>query len=223
MIAVVDYGRGNLGSVEKAFERLGLEAIVTQDAGVVDAAEATVLPGDGAFHDAMANLDRLGLLPLKHGARDLGRVGQMTEPSVVDRDAGLRDALLQLVPQCERDLVHAAAQRKHVLFGRVVRVRARQVPQSRLALHAHIVLVVLDVEDRLRTVIHAPHHHRRDLNRIAALIVHLDRLHVEVAGTQRQLDLAEERVRPAPRRMRGRPRLHSCEAGGRSPALPHRG
>lgn len=62
MIGIVDYGRGNLGSVEKAFERLGLAAVVTQDPGVVDAAEAVVLPGDGAFHDAMANLERLGLM-----------------------------------------------------------------------------------------------------------------------------------------------------------------
>ena len=66
MIAVVDYGRGNLGSVEKAFVRLGLDAIVTQDPGAVRSAEALVLPGDGAFHDAMTSLDRLGLLaPIK--------------------------------------------------------------------------------------------------------------------------------------------------------------
>ncbi len=66
MMAIIDYGRGNLGSVEKAFERLGLDAVVTQQAGVVDAADAVVLPGDGAFHDAMANLERLRLLaPLR--------------------------------------------------------------------------------------------------------------------------------------------------------------
>ncbi len=62
MIAVVDYGRGNLGSVEKAFVRVGTPAVVTQDARVVDEADAVVLPGDGAFHDAMANLEHLGLL-----------------------------------------------------------------------------------------------------------------------------------------------------------------
>ena len=62
MIAVIDYGRGNLGSVEKAFGRIGTPAVVTQDARVVDEADAVVLPGDGAFHDAMANLARLGLL-----------------------------------------------------------------------------------------------------------------------------------------------------------------
>ena len=66
MIAVIDYGRGNLGSVEKAFNRIGMPAVVTQDSRVVDDADAVVLPGDGAFHDAMANLDRLGLLaPLR--------------------------------------------------------------------------------------------------------------------------------------------------------------
>jgi glutamine amidotransferase len=62
VIAIVDYGRGNLGSVEQAFVRLGLPAVVTQDPRAVDEADAVVLPGDGAFHDAMANLDRLGLL-----------------------------------------------------------------------------------------------------------------------------------------------------------------
>ena len=70
MIAIVDYGRGNLGSVEKAFVRLGLPARVTQDPQVVDDARAVVLPGDGAFHDAMTTLRRLGLLPALHRALD---------------------------------------------------------------------------------------------------------------------------------------------------------
>jgi len=66
VIAIVDYGRGNLGSVEKAFARLGVPAVVTQDPRAVDDAAAVVLPGDGAFHDAMANLGTLGLLaPLR--------------------------------------------------------------------------------------------------------------------------------------------------------------
>ena len=70
MIAIIDYGRGNLGSVDKAFERLGLDATVTQEGAVVDAADAVVLPGDGAFHDAMANLESLGLLPAVRRALD---------------------------------------------------------------------------------------------------------------------------------------------------------
>ena len=70
MIAVIDYGRGNLGSVEKAFGRIGTPAVVTQDPRAVDEADAVVLPGDGAFHDAMTNLDRLGLLPALRRALD---------------------------------------------------------------------------------------------------------------------------------------------------------
>jgi glutamine amidotransferase len=66
VIAIVDYGRGNLGSVEKAFARVGMAAVVTQEPAVVDRAEAVVLPGDGAFHDAMGSLQALGLIePLR--------------------------------------------------------------------------------------------------------------------------------------------------------------
>ena len=70
MIAIVDYGRGNLGSVEQAFVRVGMPATVTQDARVLDEADAVVLPGDGAFHDAMANLERLGLMASLRRALD---------------------------------------------------------------------------------------------------------------------------------------------------------
>jgi glutamine amidotransferase len=62
MIAIIDYGRGNLGSVGKAFARVGMPAVITQDPAVVDDAEAVVLPGDGAFHDAMGSLQALGLI-----------------------------------------------------------------------------------------------------------------------------------------------------------------
>jgi imidazole glycerol-phosphate synthase subunit HisH len=73
VIAIIDYGRGNLGSVEKAFRRVGIPASITQDPQTVDEAEAVVLPGDGAFHDAMANLDRLGLVPALRRALDGSR------------------------------------------------------------------------------------------------------------------------------------------------------
>lgn len=70
MIAIIDYGRGNLGSVEKAFRRVGSPAVITQDPNIVDDAQAVVLPGDGAFHDAMSSLDRLGLVPSLRRALD---------------------------------------------------------------------------------------------------------------------------------------------------------
>jgi len=73
VIAVVDYGRGNLGSVEKALGRLGMRAIITQDPRAVADAEAVVLPGDGAFHDAMGTLEALGLLAPIRGCVDAGR------------------------------------------------------------------------------------------------------------------------------------------------------
>jgi glutamine amidotransferase len=62
VIAIIDYGRGNLGSVERLFRDVGVPAVVTQDARTVDGADAVVFPGDGAFHDAMASLKDLGLL-----------------------------------------------------------------------------------------------------------------------------------------------------------------
>jgi len=61
VIAVVDYGRSNLGSVEQAFVRVGAPAVITQDPRVIDDADAVVLPGDGAFRDTMAALGQLGL------------------------------------------------------------------------------------------------------------------------------------------------------------------
>jgi glutamine amidotransferase len=73
VIAVIDYGRGNLGSVEKAFRRIGMPALITHDPRSLDEADAVVLPGDGAFHDAMANLDRLGLVPALRRALDGSR------------------------------------------------------------------------------------------------------------------------------------------------------
>jgi imidazole glycerol-phosphate synthase subunit HisH len=65
MIAVVDYGRGNLGSVQKALARVGGPGdavVITDDRAVVERADALVVPGDGAFADAMQTLERLGLV-----------------------------------------------------------------------------------------------------------------------------------------------------------------
>lgn len=61
-VTIVDYGMGNLRSVQKAFEKLGLRAEVTDDPGRVANAERLVLPGVGAFGDAMAELQRRELV-----------------------------------------------------------------------------------------------------------------------------------------------------------------
>lgn len=62
MIAIIDYGMGNLGSVKKAFEHVGAEARVTDRKRDLENASALVLPGVGAFPSAMENLDNLGLI-----------------------------------------------------------------------------------------------------------------------------------------------------------------
>lgn len=62
MIAIVDYGMGNLRSVQKGFERAGFSALISRDPNVLAQAEKIVLPGVGAFADAMAELRRCELV-----------------------------------------------------------------------------------------------------------------------------------------------------------------
>jgi glutamine amidotransferase len=61
MIAIVDYGMGNLRSVEKGFKKVGVNAVVTADPKTIDNAAAVVLPGVGAFRDCIRNLTDLSL------------------------------------------------------------------------------------------------------------------------------------------------------------------
>ena len=62
MIAIIDYGMGNLRSVQKGFEHTGHEAVVTSDAKKILNAAKVVLPGVGAFPDCMRNLEQYGLI-----------------------------------------------------------------------------------------------------------------------------------------------------------------
>lgn len=64
MIAVVDYGAGNLASVVNALTRLGVPVDVTRDREVILAAAGVIVPGVGAACDTMAHLDGLGLSPV---------------------------------------------------------------------------------------------------------------------------------------------------------------
>lgn len=61
MIVIIDYGMGNLRSVQKGFEKVGVEALVSGDPNRVEEADGVVLPGVGAFADAMANLRAAGM------------------------------------------------------------------------------------------------------------------------------------------------------------------
>ena len=61
MIAIIDYDAGNIKSVEKALQKLGQEVIITRDAEEILSADKVILPGVGAFGDAMNNLRKYGL------------------------------------------------------------------------------------------------------------------------------------------------------------------
>ena len=64
MIAIIDYGVGNLFSLKSSLKQLGLEAVVTADADTICKADRLILPGVGAFADAMAKLEATGLVPV---------------------------------------------------------------------------------------------------------------------------------------------------------------
>lgn len=73
MIAIIDYGMGNLRSVAKGFEKMGIDVRVTSDPQVVDDAPGIVLPGVGAFSDAMHNLIEMGMVEVIHRAVEKGK------------------------------------------------------------------------------------------------------------------------------------------------------
>lgn len=61
MIAVVDYNTGNVGSVLNMLKKVGAKAVISRDPDVLRAADKLILPGVGAFDEALANLHRFGL------------------------------------------------------------------------------------------------------------------------------------------------------------------
>lgn len=71
-IAILDYGMGNLRSVEKALEHVGVTAAITNDGGEVRAADGVILPGVGAFPRAMERIGGLGLDELIAERREAG-------------------------------------------------------------------------------------------------------------------------------------------------------
>ena len=71
MIAIIDYGMGNLRSVQKGFERVGFQAEVTREVSKIASARGVVLPGVGAFQACMENLRRFELIePIRRIVRE---------------------------------------------------------------------------------------------------------------------------------------------------------
>ena len=73
MIAIIDYDAGNLKSVEKAFEYLGEQTVITRDRDTILNADRVVLPGVGSFGDAMEKLHSYGLVEVVKEAAASGR------------------------------------------------------------------------------------------------------------------------------------------------------
>ncbi len=73
MIAVIDYGVGNLFSLQASLAYLGLQSVITDDPAVIDAADKVILPGVGAFGDAAGKLRRRGLEPVLKRQKEAGK------------------------------------------------------------------------------------------------------------------------------------------------------
>lgn len=63
MIAIIDYGMGNVRSVSKALEHLGFKAVLTKDPAIISNASSIIVPGVGAFADCIKNLNKYNLIP----------------------------------------------------------------------------------------------------------------------------------------------------------------
>lgn len=64
MISIIDYGMGNVASMEKALRYLKLESIITRDHSIINDSEAIILPGVGSFEQGMENLRKYDLIPI---------------------------------------------------------------------------------------------------------------------------------------------------------------
>ena len=67
-VTVIDYGLGNLLSVKRGLEKSGAEVVITSEAKTILSSQRIVLPGVGAFQNAMKSLNSLGLVDIIHEA-----------------------------------------------------------------------------------------------------------------------------------------------------------
>ena len=90
MIAIVDYGMGNRRSVEKALEHVGARSVITRDHDEIRAADGVILPGVGAFPEAMRNVAALGLDEVlrERAASGAPLLGHLPRPAAAVRAHG---------------------------------------------------------------------------------------------------------------------------------------
>ncbi|MBX3026470.1 imidazole glycerol phosphate synthase subunit HisH [bacterium] len=118
MIAIIDYGMGNLRSVQKGLERVGAPAMVTRDAAAIEGAAGVVLPGVGAFGACMENLRGYGLV-------DAVR-------RVVERGTPFLGICLGMQLLFDESEEFGPVRGLGLLRGRVVRFRERDDPELRI-------------------------------------------------------------------------------------------
>ena len=87
-VAIIDYGLGNLFSVKHACEHAGIRADITSERKVILAADAVILPGVGAFGDAMDTLRRLDLVTVFAGHRGIAQAARRSLPRRTVTDDG---------------------------------------------------------------------------------------------------------------------------------------
>ena len=114
MIAIADYGMGNRRSVEKALEHVGARPVISSEPAVLRAADGVILPGVGAFPEAMRNVERLGLDEL---LRERATAG-----------APVLGICLGLQLLFDRSTEHEGAAGLGLLPGDVTRLRAPKLP-----------------------------------------------------------------------------------------------
>jgi glutamine amidotransferase len=117
-IAIIDYGMGNLRSVQQGFTRVGIPAEVTRDAATIERARGVVLPGVGAFGACMDNLREYALV-------DVVR-------RVIERGTPFLGICLGLQLLFEESEEFGPVRGLGVLRGRCVRFRARDDPSFRV-------------------------------------------------------------------------------------------
>ena len=110
MIAIIDYDAGNIKSVEKAFMSLGQDVVVTRDQEVILKADGVVLPGVGAFGDAMKKLSDYDLIDTIH--------------KVVEQGTPFLGICLGLQLMFESSEESPGVKGLHLLDGKIVRIPA---------------------------------------------------------------------------------------------------
>lgn len=110
MIAIIDYDAGNIKSVEKALQLLGEEVVLTRDAGTILSADGVILPGVGAFGDAMEKLHSYGLVQVIK--------------EVVNRNIPFLGICLGLQLMFESSEESPGVEGLHLLDGKILRIPA---------------------------------------------------------------------------------------------------